>query len=197
MYVTTVIGVIVLLCGINCIDKYRKGRCQPPNGQQINPANNDVLEIEERLYDSIDENINMSENMVNINDANGNEYLEVINRSDNSESITDEDIDATSYLNLYQSLTRGDSAHDYETNNTSDSTVITNESETVNHNTQAYLNLYQQLNGNRWLTSHVYEMPPMRKKSKCQITKSRPVSLRSLKLRYNKMKNDLRRRFSF
>ncbi|CAC5387105.1 unnamed protein product [Mytilus coruscus] len=184
---------------MHCLDKYRKGRRYgPSNENQIAPGNNGTVEMEERLYDLIDEN-NMNENRVIINDANVNGYLEVVDRNSNSESSIEEKDDSTSYLNPYESLAKTGYRFEYKNNHPSDSSCSTTKSGNVEFGktNRGYLSLYEPLMGNRQLISYAYEIPVIYNAMKCKTVNSRSFSSGgSLTIRYNTNMDASCRRYS-
>ncbi|CAG2229904.1 unnamed protein product [Mytilus edulis] len=155
-------------------NKYRKGRRhRPSNENQIAPGNIGPVEIEEQVYDLIDEN-NMNESRNIINDANVNGYLEVVDRNSNSESSVDEKDDSENYLNPYESFAKTGYRFEYKNNHPNDSSCSTIESgnDEVERTNEVYLNVYEPLIGNRQLINHAYEIPVIYNAMKCKTVNS-------------------------
>lgn len=202
MYCTSVTGVIVLLCGIYHLNKCRKRILHSSKEHQVVPIirNSGYIVMEEGLYDLIDET-NMIENRINMNGANVNAYLEVvdtsIDTSSNSENSTEEKDDSANILNSYESLAKYVNVQENE-NYTSNSSCSTNEPENVqSENINNYCNLYQSLTGNRRLITYTYEKTAVYHVMKCQSIKYRTISSRSLTIKLNTKMDASSRRFSF
>lgn len=199
VYTTTVAGVIVLLFGIYCLNKFWKRRSCTPSAPPIVHWNNSFMEIEEELYESINED-NMNENMVIIIDSNIDGYLEVVDRYSNSEGGTEEKDYQASNRKVNHSQSEMCRPHDCETKCSSNCSYSTEESDNFDHEkcNQAYMNLYQSLTANRRHISHSYEQPIIcNATQQRRLMSSRSVSSGSLKIRFKKNIDASCRRYSF
>ncbi|CAC5391497.1 MEGF10_11 [Mytilus coruscus] len=198
VYSTTVAGVIVLLCGMYCLNKVRKRRLRAPSAHPIVHGNNAFIEMEEGFYDSINED-NLNENMVMIIDSNIDGYLEVVDKYSNSEGSTEEKDDQASNRNPHHPLSEMCSVNECENKCTSDCTCSTNESDNFDHEkgNQANIKFYQSLTANRRPLSHTYEQAIICNATQWQSIISRSVSSGSLKIRCKKNIDASCRRYSF
>lgn len=199
MYSTTVAGVIVLLCGMYCLNKLRKGRLCTPSASPIVHWNNSFMEIEEGFYDSINED-NLNENMVVISDSNFDGYLEVVDRYSNSEDGKEEKDDLASNRYPHHSQSEMCHIHEFENNCTSNCSRNTKESDDFDYENcnQANINLYISLTANRRPHSHTYEQLNICESTpQLRLMSSRSVSSGSLEIRFKKNIDATCRRYSF